>query len=85
MHEPEVHVVCTGHAISADDASLMMKMVQKRSGYAAYVMIGSGNYGPNHSPTFDLDEDVLNPAADSLESAIRASLPGGSTEETRSM
>ncbi|MBB5784499.1 hypothetical protein HD596_011255 [Nonomuraea jabiensis] len=34
--------------------------------------MGAGTYGPRHSPTFDLDEAVLAPAADLLAALVRS-------------
>lgn len=64
------------HALRAsDDASLMMRAVQAAGGLAAYLLVGSGDFGPHHSPTFDMEEAALPPAADLLEAAIRRGLP----------
>ena len=59
---------------ASDDATLLMAATQARGGQAAYVLIGSGTYGPHHSPSFDLDESALPRAASLLETAIRAGI-----------
>ncbi len=59
---------------ASDDATLLMADTQARGGQAAYVLIGSGTYGPHHSPSFDLDESALPAAAHLLENAIRAGI-----------
>ncbi|MEV0804986.1 amidohydrolase [Micromonospora sp. NPDC050200] len=60
---------------ASDDATLFMRHVQERGGLAGYLLVGSGTYGPHHSPTFDLDEAVLAPAADLLAAFIRSRCP----------
>ncbi|MEU7829327.1 MULTISPECIES: amidohydrolase [unclassified Nonomuraea] len=57
---------------ASDDATLFMRHVQERDGLAGYLLMGAGTYGPHHSPTFDLDEAVLTPAADLLATLIRS-------------
>ncbi|MEE6287853.1 amidohydrolase [Georgenia sp. MJ173] len=57
---------------ASDDASVLMSATQRRGGDAAYLLLGSGTYGPHHSATFDLDESVLPAAARLLELAIRS-------------
>ncbi|MEV6154120.1 amidohydrolase [Nonomuraea sp. NPDC052129] len=57
---------------ASDDATLFMRHVQERGGLAGYLLMGAGTYGPHHSPTFDLDEAVLTPAADLLATLIRS-------------
>ena len=56
---------------ASDDASVLMERVQASGGQALYLLVGSGTYGDHHSPTFDLDEDALDPAAAFLENLIR--------------
>ncbi len=60
---------------ASDDASLLMAATQEHGGQAAYILIGSGTFGPHHSPTFDLEESALPAAARLLESTIRTGLP----------
>ncbi|MEW1848037.1 amidohydrolase, partial [Nonomuraea angiospora] len=57
---------------ASDDATLFMRHVQERDGLAGYLLVGAGTYGPHHSPTFDLDEAALAPAADLLAALIRS-------------
>lgn len=55
----------------SDDATLMMRAVQAQGGQATYVVVGASSPGPHHSPTFDVDESVLAPAASVLERLVR--------------
>jgi aminobenzoyl-glutamate utilization protein A len=55
----------------SDDATLMMRAVQAQGGQATYVVVGASSPGPHHSPTFDVDESVLAPAAAVLERLVR--------------
>jgi aminobenzoyl-glutamate utilization protein A len=55
----------------SDDATLMMRAVQAEGGQATYVVVGASSPGPHHSPTFDVDESVLAPAASVLEQLVR--------------
>ncbi|MEV6041325.1 amidohydrolase [Nonomuraea sp. NPDC052116] len=57
---------------ASDDATLFMRRVQERGGLAGYLLVGAGTYGPHHSPTFDLDEAALAPAANLLAALIRS-------------
>ncbi|MEV0388678.1 amidohydrolase [Nonomuraea sp. NPDC050643] len=57
---------------ASDDATLFMRHVQERGGLAGYLLVGAGTYGPHHSPSFDLNESALPPAADLLTALIRS-------------
>jgi len=56
----------------SDDATLMMRAAQAQGGLATYVVVGASSPGPHHSPTFDVDESVLAPAAAVLERLVRS-------------
>lgn len=67
---------------ASDDATLMMNRVQDLGGQAAYLLVGSGDFGPHHSPTFDLDESSLETGATLVETMIRAGFRGHGIRET---
>lgn len=48
-----------GKGIGSEDASYMIERVQKKSGKATYMMIGSSLPAPHHHPKFDIQEEVL--------------------------
>jgi aminobenzoyl-glutamate utilization protein A len=56
---------------ASDDATLLMREVQKRGGTATYVVVGASSPAPHHSPEFDIDEACLPIAADVLERTVR--------------
>jgi len=62
---------------ASDDATLMMNRVQDLGGHAAYILIGSGDFGAHHSPTFDIDESALEHGAHLIEAVVRAGCPEG--------
>ncbi len=57
---------------ASDDATAFMRKVQGNGGAAGYLGLGAGNYGPHHSPTFDIDESVLPVGVRLLEHIVRA-------------
>lgn len=62
---------------ASDDASIMMNRVRRDGGRAMYALFGAGDYGPHHSPEFDIDEQVLELTARTLEEMIRGGLLSG--------
>jgi aminobenzoyl-glutamate utilization protein A len=60
----------------SEDASYLMRRVQKRGGAAGYVCIGTDHPGGHHTATFDVDEASLAIGVDVLAGAV-LSLAGG--------
>ncbi|HEX6360650.1 amidohydrolase [Actinophytocola sp.] len=56
----------------SDDANLLIRHVQQRGGWGAYLMVGAASPGPHHSATFDVDERAIPLGIDILETLIRA-------------
>lgn len=56
----------------SDDASLFAADVQRQGGIATYFLVGGGNEAPHHNPFFDVAEDAMPVAIDTLEALIRA-------------
>jgi len=48
----------------SEDATYLMRHVQKRGGLASYVCVGTDHPGGHHSPTFDVDEETIRIAVD---------------------
>jgi aminobenzoyl-glutamate utilization protein A len=55
----------------SEDATYLMRQVQKRGGLAAYVCVGTDHPGGHHTPTFDVDEETVRIGVDTLSRAIR--------------
>ena len=55
----------------SEDATYLMRRVQKRGGLAAYVCVGTDHPGGHHTPTFDVDEETVRIGVDTLSGAIR--------------
>ncbi|WP_340025839.1 amidohydrolase [Paenibacillus sp. FSL K6-1096] len=58
-------------AIGSEDAGFMMQRVQQRGGISTYMIIGSDRPAAHHQPEFDIDEAVLEPAANLLAGIAR--------------
>ncbi|WP_135533581.1 amidohydrolase [Halostella pelagica] len=56
----------------SEDATYLMRHVQKQGGLAAYAAIGTDHPGGHHTPTFDVDEATLDIGIDVLTDAIAA-------------
>ncbi|MFB6255911.1 MAG: amidohydrolase, partial [Haloplanus sp.] len=54
----------------SEDATYLMRHVQKRGGLAAYVGVGTDHPGGHHTPTFDVDEETIRIAVDVLSGAV---------------
>ncbi len=54
----------------SEDASYLMRRVQKRGGVAGYVCVGTDHPGGHHTATFDVDEDSLAIGVDVLSGAV---------------
>ena len=54
----------------SEDATYLMREVQKNGGYAAYVGIGTDHPGGHHTATFDLDERSIGIGIDVISGAI---------------
>jgi aminobenzoyl-glutamate utilization protein A len=50
----------------SEDATYLMRHVQERGGLAAYVGVGTDHPGGHHTPTFDVDEETIRIAVDTL-------------------
>lgn len=55
----------------SDDANLMIRHVQQRNGWGAYIMVGAASPGPHHSAKFDADEEAIPLGIDLLEALLR--------------
>ena len=78
-----VHGVATGTASvdspvrrdalgGSEDATFLMREVQRNGGLAAYVGVGTDHPGGHHTATFDVDEDTLPIAVDVLAESVLA-------------
>lgn len=56
----------------SEDATRLMRKVQRDGGTATYVGIGGGNEHGHHTARFDIDEDAIFTAVDVLTEAIRS-------------
>ena len=56
----------------SEDATVLMRRVQKTGGRAAYVGVGTDHPGGHHTATFDVDEDSLPVGVDVLTESLRA-------------
>ncbi|MFC7221647.1 amidohydrolase [Halalkalicoccus sp. GCM10025322] len=54
----------------SEDATYLMREVQKNGGYAAYVGIGTDHPGGHHTATFDIDERSIGIGIDVISGAI---------------
>jgi aminobenzoyl-glutamate utilization protein A len=54
----------------SEDATYLMRHVQDRGGLAAYVGVGTDHPGGHHTPTFDVDEETLRIAVDTLAGSV---------------
>ncbi len=54
----------------SEDATYLMREVQKNGGYAAYVGIGTDHPGGHHTATFDVDEESIGIGVDVVSRAI---------------
>jgi aminobenzoyl-glutamate utilization protein A len=54
----------------SEDATYLMQAVQESGGKAAYVGVGTDHPGGHHTPTFDVDEESLRIAVETLTGAI---------------
>ncbi len=59
-----------GNVGGTDDATVMMTAVQKNSGIATYIGIGTDTTDPVHGDRFDFDEDCLEAAVDLCVNAL---------------
>jgi aminobenzoyl-glutamate utilization protein A len=48
----------------SEDATYLMRHVQRQGGLAAYVCVGTDHPGGHHTPTFDVDEETIRIAID---------------------
>ncbi|WP_336345502.1 amidohydrolase [Halalkalicoccus ordinarius] len=55
----------------SEDATYLMREVQRNGGYAAYVGIGTDHPGGHHTATFDVDERSIPIGIDVISGAIR--------------
>ncbi|WP_435179671.1 amidohydrolase [Halorussus sp. AFM4] len=55
----------------SEDATYLMRAVQRNGGKAAYVGVGTDHPGGHHTATFDVDEDTIPIGVDVLAGAIR--------------
>jgi aminobenzoyl-glutamate utilization protein A len=68
---PDVTEVHRGGELGgSEDASLLMRHVQKRGGRAAFVCVGTDHPGGHHTATFDVDEASLELGVGVLVNAI---------------
>ena len=58
--------------VASDDATAFMRRVAEQGGSSCYFALGAGEYGPHHSPTFDIDDSVLVAAVGLLTRIVRA-------------
>ena len=56
----------------SEDATVLMRRVQRRGGLASYVCVGTDHPGGHHTPTFDVDEETISIAVDVLSGTVRA-------------
>ncbi len=56
----------------SEDASYLIRRVQEAGGSATYVGVGASNVAGHHTAEFDIDEDCLSIATDTLTSVIRS-------------
>jgi aminobenzoyl-glutamate utilization protein A len=54
----------------SEDATFLMRHVQERGGKAAYVAVGTDHPTGHHTPRFDVDEDSIRIAVETLSGAI---------------
>jgi aminobenzoyl-glutamate utilization protein A len=54
----------------SEDATYLMRHVQERGGLAAYVGVGTDHPGGHHTPTFDVDEETIRIAVDTLAGSV---------------
>jgi aminobenzoyl-glutamate utilization protein A len=57
--------------VASDDATAFMRRVAEQGGSSCYFALGAGDYGPHHSPTFDIDDSVLVAAVGLLTRLVR--------------
>jgi len=63
-------VLESDHLGGSEDATYLMRRVQERGGYAAYVGIGTDHPGGHHTGTFDVDEESIDHGVDVLSRTI---------------
>jgi aminobenzoyl-glutamate utilization protein A len=56
----------------SEDATFLMREVQRNGGLAAYVGVGTDHPGGHHTATFDVDEETLPVAVDVLSESVLA-------------
>ncbi|WP_327051567.1 amidohydrolase [Halomicrococcus gelatinilyticus] len=56
----------------SEDATFLMREVQRNGGLAAYVGVGTDHPGGHHTATFDVDEETLPIAVDVLSESVLA-------------
>lgn len=59
-------------AYGSEDATYLMQRVQANGGDAVYCVVGSDLAADHHTPRFDIDETVLEPAIGALAKAVLA-------------
>ena len=70
FHEELVRDTASGYG--SDDACVPMAAVQRQSGDAAYLMLGSRLAAGHHAPDFDFNEDTLLPSVQLLRTIVLA-------------
>jgi aminobenzoyl-glutamate utilization protein A len=63
-------VVRSGSLGGSEDATVLMRHVQERGGTAAYVVVGTDHPGGHHTATFDVDEETVRIAVETLAGAV---------------
>jgi aminobenzoyl-glutamate utilization protein A len=63
-------VVRSGTLGGSEDATVLMRHVQERGGTAAYVVVGTDHPGGHHTATFDVDEETVRIAVETLAGAV---------------
>lgn len=67
-----LELVPSANRVASDDATAFMRRVSDSGGSSCYFAFGSGDYGPHHSTTFDIDESALTGAIRLLTRLIRS-------------
>ncbi|AMM31564.1 hypothetical protein SA2016_0876 [Sinomonas atrocyanea] len=68
----QLELVPSTNRVASDDATAFMRRVTGNGGSSCYFAFGSGDYGPHHSPTFDIDETAIPGAIRLLTRMIRS-------------
>ncbi|QCC47995.1 amidohydrolase [Halobellus limi] len=63
-------VLESDHLGGSEDATYLMRRVQERGGYAAYVGVGTDHPGGHHTATFDVDEASIDHGVEVLSRAV---------------